>query len=198
MPYKNEQGMTLMEIVIAMGIFIFASIMIWNYIKNSYQIQNFSFEQSTAITEARRGIETLVKEIRETLPGDTGAYPVESADEQEIIFYADFDRDDAIEKVHYWLDGSEFKKGTTEASDNPLSYDPLDEKTEVISRFVRNSSTPVFTYYDGDYTELSTPAESDEIRLIHIYLKINVFENRAPLDFDLESDVSLRNLKDNL
>jgi len=194
----NQHGITLIEIVIAMSIFVVASVMVWSFIKNSYQVQNFSFEQSTAITEARRGVETLVKEARETLPSDTGAYPIEFANTQEIIFYADFDRDDAIEKVHYWLDGSEFKKGVTEASGNPLSYNSINENIQIISRYVRNSSTPVFTYYDGDYNQLSTPAETDEIRLIHLYLKINVFENRAPLDFDLESDVSPRNIKDNL
>ena len=105
-----NHAFTLVETIVAIGIFVIACLVIAAFITNSYKLQNFTFEQSTAIDEARRGIETMVKELREVLPGDTGAYPIESADDQEIIFYADFDRDDAIEKVHYWLDENDFKK----------------------------------------------------------------------------------------
>jgi len=195
--YKNK-GITLMEILVAMAIFIIASILIWMFIRNSYRVQNFSFEQSSAITEARRGIETMIKEAREALPGDNGAYPLVLAEDQEFIFYADFDRDDAVEKVHYWLDGSDFKKGVIEPSGVPASYNPEDEQTEIISRYVRNEEVAVFTYFDGDYATLTAPADLDEIKLIHSFLKINIYPDRAPLNYELESDVSIRNLKENL
>ncbi|MBU4360349.1 prepilin-type N-terminal cleavage/methylation domain-containing protein [Candidatus Parcubacteria bacterium] len=193
---KNK-GFTLLELIVAISIFVLATFAVSAFIVQSFRAQNFSLEQSGAITEARRGIETLVKELREALPGDTGAYPIEFANDQEIIFYADYDRDNAIEKVHYWLDGSDFKKNVIEASGSPLSYSEEGE-TEIISRFVRNNTTTIFTYYDGDYTTSATPADPNNVKLIHIYLKINVNPQRAPTNFELESDVSLRNLKENL
>ncbi len=195
---KNLSGITLIELLVALGIFVFASIMIWSFINNSYKLQNFTFEQSSAITEARRGIETMVKELREALPGDNGSYPIELANPQELIFYADFDRDNAIEKVHYWLDENDFKKGVTEASGSPLIYNPIDEEVEVISRYVRNGTTTIFTYRDSDYAELTTPADPNNVKLINAFLTINVYQERAPFDYELESDVTLRNLKENL
>ncbi|MFH1610768.1 MAG: type II secretion system protein [Patescibacteria group bacterium] len=195
---KNKSGVTLVELIVALSIFVVASVVIWSFITNSYKIQNFTFEQSSAITEARRGVETMVKELRETLPGDNGSYPIESANPQELIFYSDFDRDNAIEKVHYWLDGSEFKKGVIEASGTPLTYDPLDEEIQVISQYVRNNTTTVFTYRDSDYTELATPADPNSIKLVNVFLNINVYEDRTPFNYELESDVTLRNLKENL
>ena len=191
-------GFTIIEALVALGVFVMAILIITAFIINSYKLQNFTYEQSTAISEARRGIETMVKELRETLPGDTGAYPIELAETQEIIFYADFDRDDAIEKVHYWLDGSDFKKGVIEASGNPLTYNPANEQVETISRYVRNYEDAIFIYRDSDYIALNTPADPNEVKLINVYLKINMFENRAPMDYELESDVALRNLKENL
>ena len=179
--------------------------MIWLFIKESYRIQNFSLGQTTAITEATRGVETMVKEIREALPADTGAYSIESADNFELIFYADYDRDQAIEKIRYFLVGSDFNKGVTEASGSPLAYLPEDEIVTTISRYVRNEADePVFVYYNGDYpgdvinNPLSTPVDVVQLKLIHVYLKINVFPEQAPQDFELESDVQIRNLKDNL
>ena len=194
-----------MEIMVALGIFLFVIAMVWLFIKQSYRVQSFTFGQTTAITEAQRGVEKLVKEAREALPGDTGAYALESADDFEFIFYADYDRDLAVEKVRYFLDGSNFTKGVIEASGTPLEYLQENEETMVISKYVRNeASEPVFTYYDGTYSgketdvPLSTPADVLTLKLIHVHLKINVFPDQAPKDFHLESDVQIRNLKDNL
>jgi len=193
----NNYGITLIELLTAISVFVLASFIVSVFIIQSFKVQNFSLEQSSAITEARRGVETMVKELREALPGDTGAYPIELANPQELIFYADYDRDNSIEKIHYWLDGSDFKKGVIEASGSPLQYSG-EEQIEIISRYVRNDEEPIFTYRDGNYNQLSTPADPDNVKLIHVYLRINIKPNKAPSDFELESDVSLRNLKENL
>jgi type II secretory pathway component PulJ len=196
---KNPNfGFSLIETIVAIGVFVLASIIIWDFITNAYKTQNFSLDQSSAINEAQRGVETMVKELRETMPADNGAYPIEFADSQNLIFYADFDRDNAVEKVHYWLDGSNLKKGITKASGSPLEYSPADEQEIILSRFVRNESLPIFTYKDGNYENLSIPSDPDEVKLIHIHLKIDVYPVKAPMLYDLESDVSLRNLKENL
>jgi type II secretory pathway pseudopilin PulG len=191
-------GFTLLETLITIGIFVTASVVLWAFIVNGYKSQNFSLDQSAAITEAQRGVETFVKELREALPGDNGAYPIEIADAQNLIFYADFDRDNAIEKVHYWLDGSNLKKGVTEAAGSPLTYNPNNEQVEILSRYVRNEAEPVFTYRDGDYNELAAPADAVDVKLIHIYLRIDLYPQKAPTNYDLESDVAIRNLKENL
>ncbi len=198
-------GVTLVEVLVALGIFLFVIGIVWLFIQQSYSVQSFTLGQTIAVSEARRGVEKLVKEAREALPADTGAYPIEKAEDFEFIFYADYDRDAAVEKVRYYLDGSNFYKGVTEATGNPLEYLPENEQLTIISRYVRNEADePVFEYYDGSYsgkesdTPLATPANVAQIRLVHINLRINVEPDKAPTDYYLESDVQIRNLKDNL
>ncbi len=198
-------GLTLLEVMVSLGIFLFIVAIIWLFIRQSYSVQSFTLGQTMAISEAQRGVERLVKEAREALPADTGAYPIEKADDFEFIFFADYDRDAAIERVRYYLDGSNFYKGVIEPTGNPLQYSSANEQVTIISRYVRNTaSEPVFKYYDGSYSgkdsdvPLTTPANISQVRLVHINLRINVDPNRAPTDYYLESDVQIRNLKDNL
>jgi len=202
---KKESGLTLIEVLVASGIFLFIVTAMWLFVKQSYKMQSFTFGQSMAISEARRGVETLIKEAREALPSDTGSYMIEKADDNEFIFYADYDRDNAIERVRYFFSGSDFYKGVIEASGDPLEYLSENETVDVISKYVRNeSSESVFSYYDGNYSgsatdiPLNTPADVLALKLVHINLRINVQPDKAPVDYYLESDVQIRNLKDNL
>jgi len=202
---KTLAAFTLIETIISIAIFLLIMSMVWLFVKQGYLNQRFTFGQSIAISEAQRGVQTLIKEAREALPGDTGSYPIVKADDFEFIFYSDYDRDSAIERVRYYLSGSDFIKGVTEASGDPLEYSPANEQTMVISRYVRNNSNePIFQYYDGNYAgqagqqPLSTPADISRVRLVHINLKVNLNPSQSPRDYYLESDVQIRNLKDNL
>jgi len=201
----NHFGLTLVEILVALGIFLVITTLVWTFVKQSYFFQSFALEQTTSINEAQRGVETMVKELREAMPADTGAYPIEKADNFEMIFYSDYDGDNSVEKVRYYLDGSDFIKGVTEPTGVPLQYLSQNENIVILSRYVRNTQEePVFVYYNGDYpgdTEnnpLTTPAEPTVLKLVHVYLKINAIPEKAPKAFLLESDVQIRNLKDNL
>lgn len=68
-----------------------------------YRTQSYAWQQSVAIDEAQRGIETMVKEIREAKQGDDGSFPIEKADDKEFIFYSDIDDDGKAERVRYFL-----------------------------------------------------------------------------------------------
>ncbi len=201
--YSRTSGLTLIETLVALAIFSLAGLIIFYFFIQSLKTQNYSIEQATAIGEAQRGIETMVKELRETMPADTGAYPIESADQQQLIFYADCDRDSVVEKIRYYLAGSNFVKGITEPTGIPLVYLPQNETNTIISRYVRNEAIAIFSYFNENWpgdninNPLATPADVDTIKLIHVYLKINVYPERVPMDFDLESDVNLRNMKTN-
>ena len=47
----HRQGITLAEVVVALGIFLLISLAIYTFIKQSYKIQDFSLEQSIAMAE---------------------------------------------------------------------------------------------------------------------------------------------------
>jgi prepilin-type N-terminal cleavage/methylation domain-containing protein len=201
---SNFKAFTLIETIVTIAIFALAIGVVASFIYYAYRSQNYTLQQAWAIESARRGVQTMVKEIREAKYGDDGSYILELADDQELIFYSDIDKDEVTERVHYFLEGSNFKKGVAKPTGSPLSYEPANEEISILSQYVRNGTLPIFTYYNGDYptdTEnnpLPTPTRLKETKLIHVYLRINVNPNRPPLDFELESDVQIRNLKTNL
>lgn len=68
-----------------------------------YRTQSFTMDQSRAINEARRGVDSMAKEIRQANYGEDGAYPIELAADKEFIFYSDIDADGKTERVRYYI-----------------------------------------------------------------------------------------------
>ncbi len=202
---RDNQGLTLIETLIGIAIFVTAVGVVYMFVSQGFKVQNFSLQGSQAIAEARRGLDTMVKEIRETQIADNGAYPIERADKFEFIFYADIDKDDSVERIRYFLDGTDFKKGVIQPRINPVGYFSSDEVISIISRYVRNTaSEPLFTYYNSNWpadtvnNPLPYPAKETDVRFIKINLKVNVQPEMAPDNFEILTYVHIRNLKDNL
>jgi len=203
---KNYQrGVSFIETLIAIGVFTFAVLAINTLMISFYRAYSFSFEQIAAINEARKGVETMVREIRESKTAEDGSYPLVEAGDSTFTFYGDIDRDGTVERVRYFLDGINFKKGVIEPSGDPPQYPLASESVSILSQFVRSSAgTPIFTYYNGDWpadtvnNPLPTLTRLTDTKLMHIYLKVNVDPARPPDDFELESDTQIRNLKTNL
>ncbi|OWK26768.1 MAG: hypothetical protein US76_03550 [Parcubacteria group bacterium GW2011_GWA2_38_13b] len=329
---KNQNfGFTLVETIVVVAIFGMVMLAVSGFIIIIYRAQNFNFEQSVAINEARRGVEVMVKEIREAGTAENGSYVIEKAEDNEFVFYSDIDNDDSMERIRYFLgptartgvmiddcvtlidggscgvsfsdfltgalesasvkiniegdlgagneyvnvtadgfqltsgicqsfcvdcagawegtttldatnyamDGAvqfiadassrvdnicdwedqnhamkarfefswtetavgtqtDFNKGVIEPEGWPPQYPEDKEEITVLSYYVRNT-TPVFRYFDKDGAEITgLPARPEETTLMRVYLKVNVDMNRAPNDFELESDAQIRNLKTNL
>ena len=201
--YQNISGMTMVEAIMAIGLFLFISIALAGFVSGLYKAYYYSFEQSQAVVEGVTGVEIMVKEIREAVLGDDGSYMIESAQDFEFIFYSDIDKDQNTERVRYFLDGDNFKKGVIDPLGIPPIYitnpaDPQYQETIVaLSKYVRNAP-PIFRYFNGDLQELPAPARLQDTKLMRLNLIINVRPNRSPTDFSLESEVQLRNLKTNL
>lgn len=197
------KGFTLIEVLTTIAIFILVLGGLTGAVLGLYRAHHYTFQQAQAITEARESIKVMIREIREARPGDDGSYIIEKGDDYEFIFYSDIDKDGDTERVRYFIDETDFKKGVI----NPfgeLSYyvtDPEDpeysEEVVILSRYVRNQP-PIFHYFDGDMQELPAPARLKDTKLMRLYLVINVDPNKPPQDFILENDVQLRNLKTNL
>ncbi len=193
-----KNAFTLIEALVTIIIFTLVIGIISGFIVMGYRTQSYALQQSQAIEEARRGIETMVKEIREVNSGDNGFYALEKADNFEFIFYSDIDLDGETERVRYFVEGTNFKKGVTNPEGFPVQY-PIDkEKISILSSYVRNSP-PIFHYFNGEQSELlPTPARLKDTKLMRVYLVINIDPNRSPEDFVLSSDIQIRNLKINL
>jgi len=103
------KGFTIIETLVTIVIFSLIAGAVSGLVVMLYRTHGYTFQQSLAIGEARRGIETMVEEIREARPGADGSYPIVKAEDKEFIFYSDIDKDSEVERVRYFL-------GTTNSS----------------------------------------------------------------------------------
>lgn len=97
------KAFTLIETLITIAVFVLVMGAVTGFLVSIFKISTFSQQQSTAISEARKGIEIMVKEIREARIGDDGSFPIEKAEDKEFIFYSDIDKDNETERVRYFL-----------------------------------------------------------------------------------------------
>jgi type II secretory pathway pseudopilin PulG len=91
----------------------------------------------------------------------------------------------------------EFEKGVIEPTEPPIQYPVAQEQVWSLSSYLRNPSY-VFKYFDEQGQEISAAEERQQnTKVITVYLLIDVNPARSPLPFELETDVQLRNLKEN-
>jgi len=105
-PFRNQKlltGFTLVETIVAIFVFTLILGALFGFITMAYRTYGYTWERSLAINEARRGIEIMVKEIREAKSGDNGSFAIEKADDKQFIFYSDIDNDGKTERVRYFL-----------------------------------------------------------------------------------------------
>jgi len=190
----NKKGFTLIELLVSMSIMIILVVMLGDFIKEGFRGSRYASEQSDAIEQARKAMNIMIKEIRGANSSEEGSYALETIDDDNFTYYADLDNDGDMDKIRYFLDtGNIIKK---------VVWDPgitgdysTNGATSTVSLYVNNQTEEIFSYYDSSYN--ITDMVSD-VRLIKIILKINVTPEIAPNDYYIESDVHLRNLKDNL
>lgn len=189
----NKRGYTLMEILVTMSIFAIIGTLTWRFIATGFLATTFNMEQQEAISNARKAIDIMTKEIRGANNSEQGSYPLSRIDDQDFIYYSDLDEDDQVEQIRYFLTGTTLLKIVTEPG--ALNDYSGAGATSTVSLYVNNDEEAIFSYYDSDYVSTSA---INEIRLINIKLKINVTPTISPRDYYVETDVNLRNLKDNL
>jgi prepilin-type N-terminal cleavage/methylation domain-containing protein len=201
---KANDAFTLIEVLIGVGIISIFGLGIVTLQSTLVQTQLSSLRNIYNIEEANTSITTLVREVRNIQTADSGAYPLEKADDQEMVFYSDIDFDGEAEKVSYRLEENSFIKGVIEPVGFPVTYPSANEKVRTISQNVRNSpTTPIFYYYNGDWpadtvnNPLPAPARLSETKLMRLYLELNS-EEESTDNFILESYVQIRMLKENL
>lgn len=97
------RGFTLIETIVMIAVFALALGAVSGSLVLIYRTQNFTFEQSQAIAEAQKGVESMAKEIREARTGQDGSYLIERADDYELVFFSDIDKDNEVERVRYFI-----------------------------------------------------------------------------------------------
>lgn len=199
----SQKGFTLIEILIVAGITVILAggLLSLQYILGTTQVS--VLRNYTSVEEANSNISTMVRELRNLQVANNGAYPLERALDQEMIFYSDYDFDGDTERVRYYLSGTNLSKGVIEPTGFPVTYPAANEKVKIVASNVRNATQPIFFYYNGNWPQdttnnpLGTPTRLSETKLMRVHLIINPTTDTRQ-DFLLDSYAQLRALKQNL
>lgn len=188
-----KKGFTLTETIVVIGISTLVLLAVIGFIYYFYRTSGYNLSQMAAVNSARRGMEIMVREIREATFSDEGSYPVKQAGSDSFTFYSDIDKDDNVERVRYFLENNILNKGVLKATGSPPQYQEENEQVKILSRNIRDEG--IFTFYNKENLEIEELEILADIRLIQIQLVVNTDPNRPPGEFTLISNAQLRNLK---
>lgn len=200
---KLRSGFTLVELLVVPVIITIlgGAVLGLQYLVNQSQIS--AWKSYLGVEDANLIVSSLNRELRNARAGNDGSYALDTTDDQQIIFYSDYDFDGITERIRYTLTGTQLVKGIIEPTTPPITYPSNTEIIKTLSPYVRNGSNPIFYYYNGDWPQDTTNnplALADRIsdtRLIRISLTTNTNPQEPRTNYSLESYVQIRILKDN-
>jgi prepilin-type N-terminal cleavage/methylation domain-containing protein len=199
-----KKGLTMIEMLVAIAIFAIGMEGFTLLFARAWKSNSYTLEMGQSSMAVSQGLSKVVNYIRGARQADNGSYPIKSADDNNLVLYSDYNKDGVTERLHFYKSGQNILMGITSPTGTiPKTYSSGDQQTIIIaSSIVNDNNTPIFYYYDKNYAgdpdedPMETPAAISNIRLMKIYLKININPNRAPDNIEMQSFVEIRNLND--
>ena len=202
MKYKNIKlkiGFTLVETLVSVSIFVIIVIVLSLFSKNMWIYNSFLGNELDSVNMARTALKTMIAEIRTASSGSNGAYALNSANSNSITFYSDIYDNGLKEQIRYFLNGTDLQKGVIIPTGIPLDYTNNETITTLASNVINST---IFNYYDKNYdgttAALATPVDVSNVRLIKVTITTDKDPNRPPSPITVSTQVSMRNIKDNL
>jgi len=189
---KYSKGFTLVELIAVISILTLTSFLAGDIIVTGLKTTRYESEQAAAVEYARKSMEIIAKDLRGANTSEKGDYPIAVAEDNELVFFNDVNGDDLMEKIRYYLDDTNLVREIY--LPGALKDYGVFGASSAIANHLNNLDIPIFTFYDSGSTETEA---INRIRMVRIRLMINVTPAIAPNDYILESDITLRNLKDN-
>ncbi len=200
MPHNRSQdGMTLVETLVTIALLTVLMAAVMFSIMLLYKYNAYAFAQAFQLQNARNGVEHLVRDMREMIYSDTGAFPLQVMEPHKVGFYSDIDRDNSVEYVEYELVATTttLEKRIYNATGTPVAYDLSSPDTvQIMSEYVQNydNSQTTFMYLDENGDEIIGLHPLD-VRAIVSQVIINIDPIRDPGQYMLRSSATLRNIK---
>ncbi len=196
------RGMTLVEVLITLAIFVTVIAAVGTFEANTFIYQGEISNSFATAQNAQVILKTMLTELRETAPGVNGAYALVSTGSTSISFFSDPDNDGQTEQITYSLNGTTLTRSVIQPSGAPLGYAGSPITTTLITNVRNGNTTPVFQYFDTNYngtsSPLAQPISTAAVRLVKINIIIDLDPNRSPAPITYTVQTNLRNLKNNL
>ena len=198
---QTKRGMSYVESIVVIALFTILMFAVMQSIASFYRYNAYTIAQTFQVSNARKGVESLVRDLREMTFADDGTFPLVNMSDHEIGFFSDIDKDDSVEYVEYELASTTLYKRIYNATGSPPVYaTTTPESILTISEYVQNQlqSRPTFTYYDLNGLPATATTTVTDIRYIDVTVIVNIDPVRDPGEFMLRSSAALRNLVETL
>lgn len=193
----SRSGFTLIEIIIVMGLFAIISVSIVFFALDISKFQIFLGETLQSEEDVQKVLGIMMPEIRSMAVSNNGSYPIAAASSSSFTFYSDLGGDGSIDRIRYFLDDSDFKRGVIAPTSNPVFYDIASEQITTIAPNLTSGN--IFYYYDDNYdghqSSLTIPIDLSRIRLIKVELVVDQNTSTAPSSVRINTFVEVRNLR---
>ena len=200
--FSEKLGFTLVETIVSLALFTILMLAVMQSVGVMYGYNAYTLSQAYQVQNARLGMQSLIRDIREMTYADDGTFPIAIMDTDKIGFYSDIDRDNSVEYVEYELiSSSTLKKMVFNATGSPPTYDTsTPDETFTLSEYVQNINygTSTFKYFDDEGIELFSASNLTDVRYIVVQIIVNIDPIRDPGEFMLRSSAALRNIKENI
>lgn len=191
----KKNGFTLVETIVVISIFTILALGVTTLFSHIFINSRERLVSIDNIDQARLVANNFTNEIRVASVGNDGSYPINQAGDNQIIFYSNYGQAAGIiSRIRYYSATSTLYKGVTIPTGSPLIYNLNTEKITAVQNNMISTTTPIFYYYDGNYTGSSTPLiqpiNANQVK----YVKINLNLDKE----NISAGASIRNLKTNL
>ena len=149
--FNKKSGFTVAELIVSLAILVIIATIITTFQRDVFMINRGLVVQLKAQDDIRKTIEGMTAEMRNMSPSELGGYPIEAAEASSFIFYSDIDSDSIAERVRYFIDGDNLKKGIVEPTGDPLEYVIGNEVVSVIAENLTSQAKPLFGYFNRTY-----------------------------------------------
>ncbi len=202
--FKSMSGLTFIEMIMTIGIFTMGIAGFTMLFARTWQNNAYTFEMGRDSMAASQGLNRIDDYIRRARQGDDGSYAVKSANDNDLVIFCDYDKDTITERLHFYKSGQNVMMGITRPTATlPKTYPTGDQSVVTLTAHVINDNTkPIFQYFNKDYpvnmvsNPITTPAPVADVRLVKVYLEVNIDLNHAPDNVHIQSFAEMRNLND--
>lgn len=199
---SRMRGMTIIEVLVSVGVAVLIGLVMTNFFGDTISFNRIISAKLNATGEARRALKLMISEIRITSPSSLGGYALSETATSSFTFYTNVDTDALKERVRYFRQGDILRRGVIKPTGNPLTYVAGNETFTDLVHAIGNGTTSIFYYYgsvnSATSPSLVAPFDIASVRLVKIHLLINEGSTTSPQISTSTTQVSFRNLKDNL
>lgn len=196
-------AMTIIEVLMSLAIFTLGiQGCVWLFMR-TWKVNKFVLETGQISLAGSRSLEKIQTFLRKARQAENGAYPVELAKAEEIIFFADIDNDGLAERIHLYKNNQTITMGVTKPTTSfPRQYPIGDTQSQIlINKVINDNSQPIFSYFSKNYSgqeneiPLPLPVDVSVIRVVKIFIRL---ENSAPdgQPLEMQTVTEIRNLND--